>query len=331
MPGSTTRPVPQRPPSGVAGKQALYDYCAREGVPHVRLGKLVVATCEDELPALERIHAQALANGVDDLVWLDRAEVRALEPELVAARAIFSPSSGIVDSHALMGALKRDAVAHGATIVTATPVRGGRVTEDGFELELGGAEPAAVRCKTLVNSAGLGAPALSLALTGLIHARVPRVRLVKGHYFVLRGRAPFRHLVYPVPVPGGLGVHVTLDLGGRVRFGPDVSVVDHASCAFDEARASTFYAAVRAYYPAPRRRQPRARLHGYPREPRPPGRHTRFPNRGAPRDRRSRLRRSLRYRVARSHRVTRHCGTRARTRLAFSAALRDLRTLEGRP
>ena len=234
----------------VAGKHALYAYCEEHDVPYALPGKLVVAVRDAELAELERLQAQAEANGVHDLVWLDGAGVRALEPELAAVRALWSPSTGIVDSHALMTSFKRDAVAHGAAIVLATPVLGGRVEAGGFVLELGGPEPASVRCKTLVNAAGLSATALSRSLAGVPAASIPRQYFAKGQYFGLAGSSPFRHLVYPVPEPGGLGVHVTLDLAGASRFGPDVTWLDTVDYAFDDTRAAAFYAAVRRYYPA---------------------------------------------------------------------------------
>ena len=234
----------------VAGKHALYAYCEEHDVPYALPGKLVVATRTAEIAELERLAAQAEANGVHDLVWLDGAGVRALEPELTAVRALWSPSTGIVDSLLLMTQLKRDAVEHGAAIVLATPVLRGRVEPEGFVLELGGPEPAQVRCKAFVNAAGLSATALSRALTGLPAASIPRQYFTKGQYFTLAGASPFRHLVYPVPESGGLGVHVTVDLAGAVRFGPDVTWVDDVDYRFDEARAAVFYTAVRRYYPA---------------------------------------------------------------------------------
>jgi L-2-hydroxyglutarate oxidase LhgO len=234
----------------VAGKARVYEYCEREGVPHARLGKLIVATRDEEIPALERILGQAHANGVDDLRWLDAAEVHDLEPDVVAVRALLSPSTGIVDSHALLAAFKRDAVQHGAHVVTSTPVLSGRVTDAGFELDLGGPEPSTVACRALVNAAGLCAPSLSRSITGLSASAIPPAYFAKGHYFVLAGKSPFRRLVYPIPVPGGLGVHVTLDLAGQTRFGPDVSWIDGVDYTFDEARVASFYASVRTYFPA---------------------------------------------------------------------------------
>ena len=234
----------------VRGKALLYDYCESEGIPHQRVGKLIVATRDDEIPALERTLDHARASGVHDLTWLDAAEIRALEPEVRAVRGLFSPSTGIIDSHAYMSALRRDAVAHAASVVVSTPVLGGRADPEGVDLELGGPEPTTVRCRAVVNAAGLRAPGVTRSIAGLALADPPREHFAKGHYFTLSRRAPFRHLVYPIPVPGGLGVHVTLDLAGQARFGPDVSWVDGVDYAFDAGRAPAFYAAIRAYYPA---------------------------------------------------------------------------------
>jgi L-2-hydroxyglutarate oxidase LhgO len=233
----------------VTGRRALYEYCEREDVPHERLGKLIVATRDEELPVLERLKIQAEANGVEDLVWLDRTEIATLEPALTAVRGLFSPSTGIVDSHAFMTALRRDAARAGADFVTATPVLGGRVLSSGLELAIGGADPTLARCRTLVNAGGLRAQELARNLVGFATETIPAQFFAKGHYFVLSGRAPFNHLVYPVPVSGGLGVHLTLDLAKQARFGPDVSWTDGIDYSFDETRAASFYAAIRDYFP----------------------------------------------------------------------------------
>ena len=233
----------------VEGRKALYAYCAERGVPHARLGKVVVATSAEEVPALERIHSVAMANGVEDLTWLSAAEVRELEPEVVSVRGLLSPSTGIVDSHALMSALRADAEAAGAHLLLGTPVLSGRCHDDGVELALGGDEPARVRFRLVVNSAGPWAQTVAHSLEGLPRASIPLQRFAKGHYFVLSGKSPFRRMVYPVPVPGGLGTHVTLDLAGRAKFGPDVSWVDSPDYAFDETRAAAFYTSIRRYYP----------------------------------------------------------------------------------
>jgi L-2-hydroxyglutarate oxidase LhgO len=233
----------------VEGRRALYAYCAERGVPHARLGKVVVATCAEEVPTLQRIHQVAVANGVDDLTWLSGSEVRELEPEVVSVRGLLSPSTGIVDSHALMSALRADAEAAGAHLVLGTPVLSGRVQGETIELALGGDEPARVRFRAVVNSAGPWAQTVARSLEGLSRASIPQQRFAKGHYFVLSGKSPFRRMVYPVPVPGGLGTHVTLDLSGRAKFGPDVAWVDSPDYAFDESRADAFYASIRRYYP----------------------------------------------------------------------------------
>jgi L-2-hydroxyglutarate oxidase LhgO len=234
----------------VAGKHALYAYAEANDVPHARLGKIVVATRDEEIPALEKLLAQAHENGVNDLTWLDRTELAELEPDVRAVRGLLSPSTGIVSSHDLMASFRRDALERGAHVSFSTPVLGGRLGPGGIELSVGGPEPARVRCRTLVNAAGLHAPDLSRTLVGINELNLPRPHYAKGHYYVLAGRSPFRRLVYPLPVPGGLGVHVTLDLASRARFGPDVSWVEGIDYSFDESREQAFYTAIRAYYPA---------------------------------------------------------------------------------
>lgn len=233
----------------VAGKHALYRYCASRGVAHKRLGKLIVATDDGELALLDKLRAAAAANGVDDLVPLDRAAVRRMEPAVRCAGALLSPSTGVVDSHALMLSLRGEAEDRGAALACHAPVTGGAVGRGAIRLEVGGAEAMALECRTLVNAAGLDAPAVALCLAGLPAATVPRAYLAKGNYYGLTGRAPFAHLIYPVPVPGGLGTHVTLDLAGRARFGPDVEWVETRDYRVDPARAESFYAAIRRYWP----------------------------------------------------------------------------------
>lgn len=233
----------------VAGNRALYTYMAARNVPHRRIGKLLIAVREGEVATLDRWSRLAVANGVQDLVALSAADVRSLEPAVVAVRGVFSPSTGILDSHALMGALQADLVAAGGTVVLSSPVMGGQVQEGGIVLDVGGADPVSVRCKVVVNSAGLQAPGVARTLGGLDPSFVPREHFAKGHYFVLAGRSPFNHLVYPMPAPGAHGIHVTLDLSGRARFGPDIAWTHDVDYAFDEGRAQTFYDAIRRYYP----------------------------------------------------------------------------------
>ncbi|HVP60692.1 MAG TPA: NAD(P)/FAD-dependent oxidoreductase [Myxococcaceae bacterium] len=234
----------------VAGREALYAYCAQRGVTHRRTGKLVIATRDEEVPALERILGNAKASGVDDLRWIDADEIRALEPAVHGVRGLFSPSTGIVDSHGLMEALRADAEAAGAQVLLRTPVLSGRVEDGGVSLALGGDEPSTVGFRLVVNCAGPWAQTIARRIDGVPAGSVPPQRFARGHYFVLSGQVPFHHLVYPVPEPGGLGTHVTLDLAGRARFGPDVQWVDGVEYAFDEARVDAFYRSIRSYYPA---------------------------------------------------------------------------------
>ncbi|PZP45481.1 MAG: FAD-dependent oxidoreductase [Azospirillum brasilense] len=234
----------------VAGRRLLYAFCAERGVPHARCGKLIVATSEEEATRLDGIRARAAANGVENMRVLSRDEALALEPALSCHGALLSPSTGIIDSHAYMLALQGDAENAGAVLAFHSPVLAGRVTPDGIVLEVGGAEPMTLLCRSLVNAAGLGAPALGRAIDGLPPDTVPREYYAKGNYFTLAGRSPFSRLIYPVPVPGGLGTHLTIDLGGQARFGPDVEWVDHIDYVVDPRRGDSFYEAIRRYWPA---------------------------------------------------------------------------------
>ncbi|MGN2391739.1 NAD(P)/FAD-dependent oxidoreductase [Pelomicrobium sp. G1] len=235
----------------VEGRERLYRFCAERGVPHRRLGKLIVATRDSEVETLERYRANALANGVQDLEWLDVRGVARLEPAVRCVAALHSPSTGILDSHAYMQALQGEAEHHGAVIALRNPVRSGRVLPSGIGLEVeSGGEAVTLTCRAVVNCAGLTAPRVARSIEGMPLERVPRECYAKGHYFVLKGRSPFDRLIYPVPEPGGLGVHVTLDLGGQARFGPDVEWVDAIDYGFDASRARRFFEAIRRYYPA---------------------------------------------------------------------------------
>ncbi len=233
----------------VRGRALLYEYCQARNVLHRRLGKVIVASGEHQLAELRRLRRVAQDNGVDDLQWLDAREVERREPEVVADAGLWSPSTGIIDSHQLVASYKADAVAAGAVVVTECPVLGGQVAAEGVRVRTGGSDPAEVTCRLLVNAAGLGAQRLATALEGLPRETVPPQHLAKGQYFQLRGRSPFRHLVYPTPVGGGLGIHVTLDAAGVARFGPDVTWVEHVDYDFDEARLPAFVAAIQSYYP----------------------------------------------------------------------------------
>jgi L-2-hydroxyglutarate oxidase LhgO len=233
----------------IDGKAMLYDFCRDYSVPHKRCGKLLVATSEREMGKLAAIKAQAEANGVMDLVWLSGAEARALEPGLVAEQALLSPSTGIIDSHAFMLALHGDAERHAAMVALETPVVGGGVDPRGLIIETGGANPSRIGAKLVVNAAGLRAQGVARSISQMPRDRIPALHLAKGNYFSLAMRSPFSRLIYPMPAEGGLGVHLTLDLAGRARFGPDVEWIEAIDYAVDPKRAESFYAAIRTYWP----------------------------------------------------------------------------------
>ena len=233
----------------VPGREALYRYCEEHGVAFRRCGKLTVATEPAQVEALREVEAKGLANGVTDLRWLDGAEARELEPTLRCEAALLSPCTGILDSHGLMKALLAEAESLGATFVFRSPVLGGEAVDGGVRLELGGPEPMALLAREVYNCAGLGAVRLAGAIRGARPASVPPFHLAKGNYFSLAGRAPFSHLVYPAPEAAGLGVHLTLDLAGQARFGPDVEWVETEAYDVDLRRADVFYAAIRTYWP----------------------------------------------------------------------------------
>ncbi len=233
----------------VAGRERLYAYCTSRGIPHSRLGKLIVATSDAQLPALETLRQAAIANAVTDLELLKAPSVRQLEPALRCVAALLSPSTGILDSHAFMLSLLGEAEAHGAAIAFHSPLRGGALLDAGFRLQVGGSMPMHLGCRILLNSAGLSAQAVARSLAGFDPALVPPLFLAKGNYFTLAGPSPFRRLIYPMPEPAGLGVHVTLDLAGQARFGPDVEWIETLDYDVDPARGHFFHAAVRTYWP----------------------------------------------------------------------------------
>jgi L-2-hydroxyglutarate oxidase LhgO len=237
----------------VEGRGALYAYCAERGIAHRRCGKLVVAVDDSEVPALEALHAQALANGVADARLIDGAAARAMEPALNAIAALHSPSTGIIDSHAFMLALQGDAEDRGALFAFHSPFEGATVTSDGFDARIGGTEPMRLSTRLLINAAGLHACAVASRIEGLDARHIPKARLCKGHYFALTSRAPFSRLVYPMHNRAGLGVHFTLDLGGQGKFGPDVEwLADGAAEDYqvDVSRAEGFTRDIRRYWPA---------------------------------------------------------------------------------
>ena len=229
--------------SCVQGKELLYEYCVSHGVPHKRTGKLIVATSDAQIPELRSIQQKAHGNGVTDVVWMTRAQALALEPELHCVAALYSPSTGIIDSHALMLAYLGDAEERGAMLALKSPLEKCEVVSDGFVLQ------ESIHARILVNSAGLRAPSVATAMEGYRAELAPKEYYAKGNYYSLNRRNPFSRLVYPVPEPGGLGVHITLDLAGQARFGPDVEWVDRIAYDVDPRRADRFYAAIRRYWP----------------------------------------------------------------------------------
>ena len=232
--------------SCVAGKELLYEYCVAHGVPHRRSGKLIVATSTEQTTELESIQKKAHANGVTDVVWMTRAQALALEPEVSCVAALYSPSTGIIDSHALMLAYLGDAEDAGAMLALKTELIGAQIVPDGFVLHTNEMD---LRSRIVVNSAGLRAPSVARRIEGFDARLAPGEHYAKGNYYSLTRRAPFSRLVYPVPEPGGLGVHVTLDLAGQARFGPDVEWVERIDYGVDPRRAERFYAAIRRYWP----------------------------------------------------------------------------------
>jgi L-2-hydroxyglutarate oxidase LhgO len=234
----------------VGGKWALYGYCRDHGIPHRNCGKLIVATTAKETEKLNSIRAHAEANGVPDLQILSGADARAIEPALNCDAALLSPSTGIIDSHAYMLALRGDAEDAGAACAFHTPLLHARAAEGRIELDAGGSAPMSLECRLLVNAAGLNAPAIARSIDGMPIELIPPAYFAKGNYFSCTARAPFSHLIYPVPEPGGLGVHLTLDMAGQARFGPDVEWVEQIDYAVDPARAERFYPAIRRYWPA---------------------------------------------------------------------------------
>jgi L-2-hydroxyglutarate oxidase LhgO len=220
-------------------------------VPHRRSGKLIVAADDSQLGELESIQKKAHANGVTDVVWMTREQALALEPELACVAALYSPSTGIIDSHSLMLAYLGDAESHGAMLALKSSLKKAFVRDGGFELHVEGSDP--IFSSVLVNSAGLKAPTVARSIQGYEEKLAPGEFYAKGNYYSLARRSPFSRLVYPIPEPGGLGVHVTLDLAGQARFGPDVEWVERIGrkedYAVDPRRADRFYAAIRRYWP----------------------------------------------------------------------------------
>jgi L-2-hydroxyglutarate oxidase LhgO len=231
------------------GNRMLYEFCESHGVSHRRCGKLIVAASEPERARIEAIHAQGLTNGVEGLELIGGNAARAMEPELSCVAALLSPSTGIIDGHGYMLALQGDIEANGGAIAFETPVKAIEPLKRGFRVWFGGAEPVHFEVDALVNCAGLSAQKVARFVEGYPQALIPKQVLAKGNYFAFAGRPAFTRLIYPTPVDGGLGVHVTLDLAGRMRFGPDVQWIDSENYEVDPARAESFYARIRSYWP----------------------------------------------------------------------------------
>jgi L-2-hydroxyglutarate oxidase LhgO len=233
----------------VEGKERLYEYCRTRQIRYRRTGKLIVATTSDEIAALERYRDLAAANGVHDLEWLDAAEVARLEPEVKCAAALRSPSTGIIDSHEFMVGLQGDLEAAGGSVICRSRVSDIAATRDGFMIQIEDHEGYALTAGLLVNAAGLWAPEVARGIRGIDTGAVPKSFFAKGHYYSLTGKAPFSHLIYPVAGQAGLGIHLTLDLAGQGRFGPDVQWIDEIDYRFDKHRKPEFVRAIQRYYP----------------------------------------------------------------------------------
>jgi L-2-hydroxyglutarate oxidase LhgO len=233
----------------VRGRRMLYEYCASHGVPHRKCGKLIVAANAAELDKIQTIEAQGRINGVEGLELIGGDSARALESELVCAGALHSPETGIIDSHAYMLALRGDLEDAGGAIAVNTPVAGVLRKRGRWLVLFGGRDSGEFEFDAIANCAGLRAQSVARSMADYPAARVPRLLLAKGNYFSFAGRPVFSRLIYPTPMPGGLGVHVTLDLAGRMRFGPDVEWIEHEQYDVDPGRAAAFYARIRTYWP----------------------------------------------------------------------------------
>jgi len=231
------------------GNVMLYEFCETHGVSHRRCGKLIVATNAAEAARIEAIQAQGKINGVEGLEMIGGNAARDLEPDLSCIAALVSPATGIIDGHAYMLALQGDLEVHGGVIAFETPVERLSPALHGWRVHFGGRDPGHLDVDAVINCAGLSAQKVARAIEGYPQTRIPKQVLARGNYFAYAGRPAFTRLIYPTPVDGGLGVHVTLDLAGRMRFGPDVEWIEHESYDVDPARAASFYARIRTYWP----------------------------------------------------------------------------------
>jgi L-2-hydroxyglutarate oxidase LhgO len=233
----------------VSGKELLYRYCSRRGIDHRRCGKFTVATTEAQVNALRGMDAHARACGVMDLELIDSDHARRMEPALRCVAALSSPSTGIIDSHAYMQSLLADAEGCGADISYQTTVTSLRPTDSGTAVYIEGSDEPAATARWIINAAGLHAQRVAAAIDGFPAQHVPKIYYARGNYFTLSGRAPFRRLIYPVGHQGWLGIHMTVDLAGAARFGPDLEWIPDVDYSVDPNRAQSFYESIRRYWP----------------------------------------------------------------------------------
>ena len=242
----------------VEGNRMLYEYCRTHHVATQPYGKLIVASDDSQLDDLQAILYKAQQNNVPEIKMITGEQAKSMEPELQCSAAVLSASTGIVDSHGFMLSLLggfEDAggmIAYQSPLISAKPI--GSKAQDGFELEIGGSDAMKIQTKLLINCAGMSAPAIAKKIEGLAQEQIPKAYFAKGNYFSLSGKSPFKHLIYPIPEPGGLGVHLTLDMGGQAKFGPDVEWLEiddenQIDYTVNPKRGDGFYAAVRKYWP----------------------------------------------------------------------------------
>lgn len=233
----------------VRGKNLLYEYCLSRGIPHKKIGKWIVAQNETQAQKLHQLQQAGKSNGVEDLQFLSPKSISLGEPSLKASEVLYSPSTGILDSHTYMQSLVNDIESGGGVIVYKTPFERAQVTPQGLEILLGGADPATVNARYLINSAGLYAVGVARSIEGLASNHIPQTCYAKGNYYAYMGQVPFKRLIYPVPEKGGLGIHLTLDMGGQVRFGPDVQWVDTIDYQVNDESKQIFAQAIKTYWP----------------------------------------------------------------------------------
>lgn len=234
----------------VRGKHVLYEYCLSRGIPHKKIGKWIVAQNEAQAQKLQHLQQVGKSNGVEDLQFLSQKSISTGEPSLKASEVLYSPSTGILDSHAYMQSLVNDIESGGGVIVYKTPFERAQVTPQGFAISLGGEDPSTVNARYLINSAGLYAVSVAQGIDGLAINHIPQTCYVKGNYYSYMGQVPFKRLIYPVPETGGLGIHLTLDMGGQARFGPDVEWVDKIDYRVNDLSRQKFAQAIQTYWPA---------------------------------------------------------------------------------